>query len=391
MKNRILVSASLFHALTDAATTVVPMVFPLLYSRGTLITSYSQIGLLSNLGLLATLLVQFLIVRLSCHIEYKTLMLASFIGISVSLACVTLATSFFTLLAFFLFMRVVTGFYHPLMISWVSKSQPASGLDHAMGIQSGSGNIGVLMAFLSVGYLAQKWDWKMPLVTWALFGLVLGTLGTLALRGVSSKSELRPSLHIHSWMKVLVRLRGLIPGFIFGGMGWSVTIYYAPSLLNHQFSVPIGRTGLYLSLWIGLGTVSGYSYGYLSRRFGRRAVFLASIGVAALSLAVIGLAPGRTVAVAGLLVFGVFLLMTYPSLHTFVGSSVAPVDQTQAFSWVSNIQLVAGALISLVAGVLSDRFGIRAPFVLSSLLAASCFVFYALPAGSRALQARSQS
>jgi MFS family permease len=389
MKNRILVSASLFHALTDAATTVVPMVFPLLYSRGTLITSYSQIGLLSNLGLLATLLVQFLIVRLSCHIEYKTLMLASFIGISASLACVTLATSFLTLLAFFLFMRVVTGFYHPLMISWVSKSQPASGLDHAMGIQSGSGNIGVLMAFLSVGYLAQKWDWKMPLVAWALFGLVLGTLGTLALRGVSSKSELRPSLHIHSWMKVLVRLRGLIPGFIFGGMGWSVTIYYAPSLLNHQFSVPIGRTGLYLSLWIGLGTVSGYSYGYLSRRFGRRAVFLASIGVAALSLAVIGLAPGRTVAVAGLLVFGVFLLMTYPSLHTFVGSSVAPVDQTQAFSWVSNIQLVAGALISLVAGVLSDRFGIRAPFVLSSLLAASCFVFYALPAGSRALRARS--
>lgn len=391
MKNRILVSASLFHALTDAATTVVPMVFPLLYSRGTLITSYSQIGLLSNLGLLATLLVQFLIVRLSCHIEYKTLMLASFIGISISLACVTLATSFLTLLAFFLFMRVVTGFYHPLMISWVSKSQPASGLDHAMGIQSGSGNIGVLMAFLSVGYLAQKWDWKMPLVTWALFGLVLGTLGTLALRGVSSKSELRPSLHVHSWMKVLFRLRGLIPGFIFGGMGWSVTIFYAPSLLNHQFSVPIGRTGLYLSLWIGLGTVSGYSYGYLSRRFGRRAVFLASIGVAAFSLAVIGLAPGRTVAVAGLLVFGVFLLMTYPSLHTFVGSSVAPVDQTQAFSWVSNIQLVAGALISLVAGVLSDRFGIRAPFVLSSVLAASCFVFYALPAGSRALRARSPS
>ncbi|HYA49429.1 MAG TPA: hypothetical protein VEG35_06990, partial [Burkholderiales bacterium] len=109
MKHRILVSASLFHALTDAATTVVPMVFPLLYSRSTLITSYSEIGLLSNLGLLATLLVQFLVVRLSCHVEYKTLMMASFVGISASLACVTLSTSFFTLLVFFLFLRVVTG------------------------------------------------------------------------------------------------------------------------------------------------------------------------------------------------------------------------------------------------------------------------------------------
>ena len=383
MKNRILLSASLFHALNDATTVVVPMVFPLLYGRGSLITSYSQIGLLSNLGLLTTLLVQFLVVKLSCHIEYKTLLLWSFVGIGISLACLPLASSFLTLLAFFLFMRVVTSVYHPVMIAWISKSQPAQGLDQAMGIQSGSGNIGVLLAFLSVGYLAQKWDWKMPLIAWSVFGLAIGAAGALVIKGVSSRNEIRPSLHFHSWMRVLRRIRHLIPGFIFGGMGWSVTIYYAPSLLNHQFAVPIGQTGLYLSLWIALGTVSGYGYGFLSRRFGRRTVFLTSIGVAALSLAAIGLAPGRTIAVIGLLVFGVFLLMTYPSLHTFTGSSVPHADQTQAFSWVSNIQILSGAVVTLLAGLLSDRFGIRAPFLLSALLAAVCFLFYAFSQASQ--------
>ena len=383
MKNRILLSASLFHALNDATTVVVPMVFPLLYGRGSLITSYSQIGLLSNLGLLTTLLVQFLVVKLSCHIEYKTLLLWSFVGIGISLACLPLASSFLTLIAFFLFMRVVTSVYHPVMIAWISKSQPAHGLDQAMGIQSGSGNIGVLLAFLSVGYLAQKWDWKMPLIAWSVFGLAIGAAGALVIKGVSSRNEIRPSLHFHSWMRVLRRIRHLIPGFIFGGMGWSVTIYYAPSLLNHQFAVPIGQTGLYLSLWIALGTVSGYGYGFLSRRFGRRTVFLTSIGVAALSLAAIGLAPGRTIAVIGLLVFGVFLLMTYPSLHTFTGSSVPHADQTQAFSWVSNIQILSGAVVTLLAGLLSDRFGIRAPFLLSALLAAVCFLFYAFSQASQ--------
>ena len=390
MKNRILLSASLFHALNDATTVVVPMLFPLLYGRGSLITSYSQIGLLSNLGLLTTLFVQFLVVKLSCHIEYKTLLLWSFIGIGVSLACLPLASSFLTLLAFFLFMRVVTSVYHPVMIAWISKSQPARGLDQAMGIQSGSGNIGVLLAFLSVGYLAQKWDWKMPLLAWSVFGLAIGAAGALVIKGVSSKNEIRPSLDIHSWMRVLRRIRHLIPGFIFGGMGWSVTIYYAPSLLNHQFAVPIGQTGLYLSLWIALGTVSGYGYGFLSRRFGRRTVFLTSIGVAALSLAAIGLAPGRTMAVVGLLGFGVFLLMTYPSLHTFTGSSVPHADQTQAFSWVSNIQILAGAVVALLAGLLSDRFGIRAPFLLAALLAAACFLFYAFSRASL-LSARQDS
>jgi MFS family permease len=379
MKNRILLSASLFHALNDATTVVVPMVFPLLYGRSPLITSYSQIGLLSNLGLLTTLFVQVLVVKLSFHVEYKTLMLWSFLGICLSLALVPLATSFLTLLVFFLFMRAVTSFYHPVVIAWISKSQPAHGLDQAMGIQSGSGNIGVLMAFLSVGYLAQRWDWKMPLLAWSVFGLALGTLGYLVIKGISSKGELKPSLHLSSWMKVLGQIRHLVPGFIFGGMGWSVTIFYAPSLLNHQFSVPIGQTGLYLSLWIGLGTLSGYGYGLLSRRFGRRTIFLLSIGVAAVSLAAIGFAPGRAVAVAGLLVFGVFLLMTYPSLHTFVGSSVPHGDQTQAFSWVSNLQILAGAVVSLLAGVLSDRFGIRAPFLLAAFLAASCFLYYTLP------------
>ena len=91
MKKRILLSASLLHALNDATTVVVPMVFPLLYGETRLITSYGQIGLLSNLGLLTTLLVQFVVVKLSFHIEYRTLMAASVLGICASLALTPLA------------------------------------------------------------------------------------------------------------------------------------------------------------------------------------------------------------------------------------------------------------------------------------------------------------
>jgi MFS family permease len=127
---------------------------------------------------------------------------------------------------------------------------------------------------------------------------------------------------------------------------------------------------------MGLGPISGYGYGFLSRRLGRKTVFLMSLGMGTLSLALIGLAPGRTAGVAGLLVFGVFLLMTYPSLHTFVGSSVPHGDQTQAFSWVSNLQMLSGAVVALLSGFLSDRFGIRAPFVLASVLSAGCFLYY---------------
>jgi len=72
--------------------------------------------------------------------------------------------------------------------------------------------------------------------------------------------------------------------------------------------------------------------------------------------------------------------MTYPSLHTFVGSTVPASGQTMAFSWVSNIQLVSGALVSLVSGVLSDVVGIQFPFVFTGILTLAVLLFY-LPRG----------
>jgi MFS family permease len=383
LKKKILLSASLFHALTDAASIITPTVFPILYSQKFLITRYSQIGLLSNLGLLTTLFVQFLVVRISFRHEYRNLLLASGLGICVSLAFVPFARSFAALVFFFILIRIATSIYHPLIIAWISRSMTGSGkeLDDAMGIQSGAGNTGVVLAYLTVGYMAQRWSWKTPLFAWAAFGLVLAVLSLLTLRGVSSRSEeKRPSLDWRSWGRSLASVKRYIPGFFFGGMGWSVTIFYAPSLLNHRFEIPMGPTGLYLALWIGVGTLTGYGYGTWSRRFGRKNVFLLSLGGAAVCLFVIGFSPIKALAVAALIVYGGLLLMTYPSLHTFVGSTVPASHQTQAFSWVSNIQLISGAFVSLVAGFLSDALGIQIPFILTGILTVGIFFFY-LPRG----------
>jgi len=380
MKKRILLTSSIFHMLNDAAGIITPTVFPILYSQGFLISSYSQIGLLSNIGLMTTLIVQFLAVRLSYRYEYRNLLLISGVGICAAMALVPFSKSFGKLVLFFLLIRVFTSFYHPVIVAWVSKSRAGSGkdLDDAMGIQSGSGNVGVMLAYLTVGYMAQRWGWKTPLFAWGAFGLVLVVLGLIPVLRVSSRGTGHaPSLGVRSWWNSLLAVKNYVPGFFFGGVGWSVTVYYAPSLLNHKFGIPMGQAGLYLALWIGLGTITGYGYGAWSRRFGRKKIFLLSLGGAAVCLFVLGFAPVKGLAVAALLLFGGFLLMTYPSLHTFVGSTVPPEGQTQAFSWVSNIQLISGALITLVSGFLSDALGIQLPFILTGVLTLGIFVFYA--------------
>jgi MFS family permease len=382
MKTRILVAASFFHFLTDAAAVIIPMIFPILYSEKFLITRYSQIGLLSNVGLFTTLFVQFLVVRLSYRHEYRMMMLASGLGICGAMALIPAARTFGMLILLFMGLRIFTSFYHPVVIAWISKSRAGSGreLDDAMGIQSGSGNFGVVLGYLTVGYLAQARGWRFPLFVWAAAGLALVAAGIVILRGVSSRGEARPSLNAASWLRSLAGIKRFIPGLIYGGVGWAVVIYYAPSLLNHRFEIPMGRTGLVLALWIGLGTLTGYGYGIWSRRFGRKRVYLTSMGGGMVTLFLIGFAPAKGLAVAALIAYGGFLLMTFPSMHTFVGSTVPEAGQTQAFSWVSNIQLAAGAIVTLVSGFLSDALGIQFPFILTGILTIAVFLYY-LPRG----------
>lgn len=380
MKQRVLLSASLFHALNDAATVVVPMTLPLLYNRGFLITKYAQIGLLSNLGLMTTLVCQALIAHYADRFEYRKLLAASCLGLTASLALIATARTFGMLLLFHILMRIFNSFYHPLGISLVARTHAREDIDRAMGIQSGSGNVGVLLAFLTTGYLAQAYGWKRPLLAWAAAGLLLGALSFLAVRGVSTRVKGAELPRVSRWLETAGRIRDYIPGFIYGGAGWGVVIYFAPSLFNHKFKVPLGRAGIYLALWIGVGTAVTYLFGWLCRLLGRKNLATLSMAGSALTLALIGLAPRSGAALAGLVLYGAFLFLVYPAMQAFVGSRVPDKDQALAFSLVANIQVFSGAVVVLLAGFLSDLLGINAPFLLMAVLGAALAVFYKLRA-----------
>ena len=374
---RILISSSLFHALNDAATVAVPMIFPILYAQQFIIRTYSQIGLLSNFGLLTTLLFQVLVVHLSQKMEYRFLLGASFAGISLTLLLIPLSSSYFLLFLLYLLFRIFDSFYHTMGMAWVSRTHPRQAIDLAMGVQSGSGMFGVFLAFLTFGYLAQASSWQFPLRVWAGACFVLGLTSFLLIRDHPFPKDEAGRLDISSWLGTARLIRKHIPGFLFGGASWAVTIYFAPSLLYHKFAIPMGRTGLFMAVWIGIGTVTTYLFGPISRRFGRGKVFKVGFAGASLSLLLIGLSPRPGLAVAGLFVFGTFLFVIYPALQSFVGNTCPEVCQPQAFGLASNLQLLAGALVSLLSGFLSDRFGISAPFLVMGALGAAAFVLSA--------------
>jgi MFS family permease len=375
---RVLISSSLFHGLNDAATVAVPMIFPILYAQRTIIRSYSQIGLLSNFGLLTTLFFQVLVVHLSQKTEYRHLLGASFVGISLTLFLIPASGSYFQLFFLYLLFRVFDSFYHTLGMAWVSRTHPRQAIDFAMGVQSGSGMFGVFLAFLSFGYLAQNSDWRLPLFVWAGACFLLGLTSYLLIRDHHFSEDSAGRLDMGSWLEIARLIRRQIPGFLFGGASWAVTIYFAPSLLYHKFAIPMGQTGLFMAVWIGIGTLTTYLFGPISRRFGRTKTFKIGFAGASLSLLVIGLSPLPIYAVMGLFLFGTFLFVIYPALQSSVGNSCPEAAQPQAFSLASNLQMLAGAIISLLSGFLSDRFSISAPFVVMGALGVATVAFSSL-------------
>ncbi len=378
MNKRILFSASLFHGLNDAAGVIVPMVFPLLLARKLLISSYSDIGILTNLGLLVTLVFQVVIAQTSERFEFRVLLLGSVTGLAGTLLLITTASNFLTLLGFYGLFRLFSSFYHPLGIAWVSRTHPSGAIDKAMGIQGGSGDFGVFIAYLFSGFLLQQGSWKTPLIAWAVVIAGVGMTSYAFVSRVSTRREtFRPPRFSH-WKETLKQIRVYVPGIIFEGAGWSVTVYYAPALFNLKFHDPLGRIGLWLALWIGLGTVIAFFFGRLSRAVGRMTLTLLGCSLAGLSLVLLGLASGRRVAVLGIVLLGLSLFILYPAFQSFVGNTVPQESQALAFSLVANIQVLSGAVLTLAAGFLADLFGLGTAFIVTGALGLAVGAFYAV-------------
>ncbi|MBN1222450.1 MAG: MFS transporter [Candidatus Aminicenantes bacterium] len=378
MNKRILISASLFHGLNDAATLTVPMVFPLLYSQRFIITKYAHIGILSNLGFLVTIVCHLIVANYAHKYEYKHMLLFSLTGISFSLFLITFSRSLGFFIAFYLVMRAFASFYHSVGVATVSTSHPDRALDFAMGIQSASGNLGVFLAFILAGNLAQNFEWNTPLYLLAGISIFLVFPSFFTVRNISTKTTNQPIPDWNSWKHAFKETLPYFPGFFFGGAAWVTTVFYAPSLLNHRFQIPLGRTGLYLALWIAVGSVMPYLYGYISQQVGRRRIVLSSLFGSTIFLSILGMTSVKILAVMSLVLFGASLFMIYPAMQSFVGERASPQIQTQAFSIVANVQMLAGAIVSLASGFLSDAFGINFPFIFLAALGVGFSVYFIL-------------
>ena len=344
---------SYHHACNDGTLMVLVAVLPILIREMDL--SYSEVGVL-GLGLIITVVVQYFVGKTSDKHFSRYLLEVGAGLMALSFVLIPLVSDFTGLFIVVIAMRVGASFYHPIGVSWITREYQGPYLDTSLGIQSGVGNLGVIIALGSSGFLGEYFGWKAPCVIWAVLNLMAIVLGVVLTRGHEPPRPRATGAGAIPASSTFRKIAGLAFPVAVGGAFYQVTTYYGPINLTQMHGWSTGDADLVFAVWIGVGMLTSYFFGRVSERFGRTKVLRYGYTAACISALVLAFVSAWYLIVPTLVVFGAIFFLTYPALFGLATLFTEPEERGTTFGMLFGFQLGGGAVVVAGCGVLSDAF-----------------------------------
>ncbi len=350
---RLLWVISYHHACNDGTLMALIALLPILKTVMNL--TYYQVGVL-GFGLIVTVVVQYLVGRYADRTFSRYLLEIGAVLMGLSFVLLLLVDDFLGLFTVVIGMRVGAAFYHPVGTSWITRKFAGAHLETALGIQSGVGNFGVIIAMATSGFLGDIYSWKAPCVLWAIMNLAAVVLGLVA---VKEESAPRISTQVvrRNPADTLQKMAMFIPAIMTGGALYQITSTFGPLNLTSTNLWRPGDADLIFAVWIGVGTITSYYYGVISARFGRFRLLAAGYLASAIAASILIFTTQWWLIAPVLVFYGTFLFVTYPALFSFVTDSTKEGERGTAFGILFGFQLGGGALMVYVCGIIADMLG----------------------------------
>lgn len=348
---RLLYVISYHHACNDGTLMALVALLPILVHEMSL--SYSEVGLL-GFGLVITVVVQLLVGRVADRLSSRYLLEVGAALMAISFIMVLFVNDFAGLFLAVIAMRVGASFYHPVGISWITKEYAGPHLESALGVQSGIGNLGVILAFATSGFLGEGFGWKVPCALWAFLNIVAIVLGF----AVVSRLPPRPKETVRKAAPdpkdTLIRMAALTVPIAGGGALYQVTSYFGPINLTTMHGWTAGAADLVFAFWIGVGTVTSYYYGRLSAMYGRKAMLTAGYLISTVAALLLFFVSDWYLVVPLVMAFGAVLFVTYPALFSMITDVTDTGERGTAFGILFGFQLGGGAVVVYLCGIVAD-------------------------------------
>ncbi len=348
---RLLWMISFHHACNDGTLMALIALVPILVKEMNL--SYYEIGFL-GFGLIITVVVQYAVGRFADRIFSRNLLEIGALLMGASFVLLLFVGDFSGLFLAVISMRIGAAFYHPVGTSWITREYAGKYVETALGIQSGVGNFGVIIALGTSGFLGELFTWKAPCLLWAGLNFAAVLLGLALIKEDGIKTRVTKKTSHAPSISTLSKMWFLVIPIVAGGALYQVTSLCGPVRLTEGADWSPGNADLIFAMWIGIGTVTSYYFGAMSARFGKKRLLLAGYLVSAIAVVILAFALDWYVIGPVLLVYGAFLFVTYPALFSIINEVTDESERGTAFGLLFGFQLGGGAVMVYICGIVAD-------------------------------------
>ncbi|WP_350349245.1 MFS transporter [Agromyces sp. G08B096] len=333
------------------------------------------IGLTVSVFAFTVVLTSTTLVAATSRMPRRGLLVAVLVVLGVSTALSALATEYWMLIAARVLGGLAHGVFWSIVAATASRLVPERLIGRAVAVVLGGGTLAMILGVPASTILGQALGWR------AAFAIVGGLtlLGALAVRLALPRAEAGAA-------PTAARYRPGDPGFasvlllcvvtavtMLGQ--YAVTTYVAP-LVTDLIGLPAGAVGPLLFLSGVAGAVGLVAAGSPLAR-NATAAMLTALGVAAVALAVLGLAITPVVSVAAFAVWGLAFGAIPPLLQTRLLRTAPPTHRDAAsalYTTAFNTGIGGGALVGSIVfgafGVAALPWGYAAVLVVAAVLVA---------------------
>jgi len=274
------------------------------------------------------------------------------------------ARDFWTLLLFMGLSGIGAGGFHPQSLAILSSAyRDRRAL--ALGVHDSAGNLGEVLAPLTIGFLLTSMDWRSTLQIWAIPGLAIGLSYALLSRETNDSALPRAKWGRSMWEDVITNraVLGVFLISVFRTMGQVALVTFLPLYLTLGLKLSVGTMGFYVSLLFLFAGMAPSISGWASDRMGRVPMMIAGSALSAISIATIPYLSAGLPLALGCAVVGIALWALRPVIFA-AAMEVTPLQLAGSlvgFIFTGNMGL--SFIAPILVGMVGDAYGLERALV----------------------------